>query len=561
MPAVRNLASNAKVKRAVSGAIAVTAGGAIAFWNMESLDDSETNNTPEQHPLHRLGALSTALVLQRPFPVWSTELAMVHNSATSFCEAKKDRRGRFVDASYPDLSRFGSASYLKKYLTPQVYFALKHQKTKNGVTLEDIIRSGVTLPWGAKPPRGTGVYAGDEESYHVFADLLVPIIEDYHRYHFSQKTPKPLASSSSNVGQDRNSRTASHASSTRFTAMSPAMALDETKPMFGRNSEKSGIMLRRTFTNLNRNSVLEQKLDPTGEYILQTRMRVARSIKGYPFSPVISRAKRRELETLFETMVDEDWNNDVDDEILDDEDDDDEFFGKIVNNHGGLRDGTYLRVMDMTNDQHNDLIRRHILFHDPDEYNISAGIGRDWPDARGIYLSSSNGEPVHVNNSAQDNPDLMIWLNKEDHMRIIATSNGGDLLAVFKRLSKALTQVEQSLHKRGHAFCTHPKYGFVNTSPENLGTALRASVYIKLYRLGQQPGFEDLLDRLRLESSSRFKNKKSSVYTGIFDIANAERLGQSEIQLVNAMINGVGRLIELEKRLERGETVDLEEVR
>ena len=51
------------------------------------------------------------------------------------------------------------------------------------------------------------------------------------------------------------------------------------------------------------------------------------------------------------------------------------------------------------------------------------------------------------------------------------------------------------------------------------------------------------------------------MYTGIFDIANAERLGQSEIQLVNAMINGVGRLIELEKRLERGETVDLEEVR
>merc|ERR1739841_241630 len=123
------------------------------------------------------------------------------------------------------------------------------------------------------------------------------------------------------------------------------------------------------------------------------------------------------------------------------------------------------------------------------------------------------------------------------------------------------TQVEQSLHKRGHAFCTHPRYGFVNTSPENLGTALRASVYIKLYRLGQQPGFEELLDRLRLESSSRFKDKKSSAYTGIFDIANAERLGQSEIQLVNTMINGVGRLIELEKRLERGETVDLEEVR
>lgn len=579
MPASKTLANNAKVTRAVSSAIAVAAGGTAAFsyggfWDIDP-EDSEANKNQEQNIIPRLFALSSELASPHlPLPVWSV---------TSFCEPKKGRYN-YIDPSYPDLSRFGCGSYLRKYLTPEVFMSLKDKKTKNGVTLEDIIRSGVSLPWGAKPPRGTGVYAGDEESYHVFANLLDPIIEDYHRYHFaqtsnSQKSTTPLASDSSSSSNQSNHesnldidgpRIFTLSSSAYVTAVSPAMVLDDERPMYGRNSKKNGVMLRRTFTNLNRNSVLEQKLDPTGDYILQTRMRVARSIKGFPFSPVISRAQRRELEALFETMVDEDWNNDSDDEIIDDDnddDDDDEIFGKIVNNkiinnHGGLRDGTYLRVMDMTNEQHDDLIHRHILFHDPDEYNTSANIGRDWPDARGIYLSSSIGETVHVNNHAQDNPDLMIWLNKEDHMRIVATSNGGDLLAVFKRLSKAMTQVEQSLHKRGHAFCTHPRYGFVNTSPENLGTALRASVYIKLYRLGQQPGFEDLLDRLRLESSSRFKDKKSSArYTGIFDIANAERLGQSEIQLVNTMINGVGRLIELEKRLEKGETVDLGEVR
>jgi len=268
---------------------------------------------------------------------------------------------------------------------------------------------------------------------------------------------------------------------------------------------------------------------------LQTRMRVARSIKGFPFSPVISRAQRRELEQLFRDCV-EDWNDPATAE--------DDIF-----NDSGLRGGTYIRVMDMTNEQHDDLIARHILFHDPDEYNISAGIGRDWPDARGIYLNNI------------DKPDLMIWLNKEDHLRIISMSNGGDLLAVFTRLSRALTKLEESLKKRGHSFCMHPRYGFLNTSPENLGTALRASVFVKLYRLGQQPGFDELLDRLRLEASSRFKNSKSSRYTGIFDIANSERLGQSEVQLINTMINGVGRLIDLEKRLERGEKVNLDEVR
>ncbi|KAL3911066.1 MAG: hypothetical protein SGILL_007431, partial [Bacillariaceae sp.] len=417
-----------------------------------------------------------------------------------------------TDPSFPDLSRFGSHSYLKRYLTPEVYAQLKDKKTSNGVTLEDLIRSGVSLPWGANPPRGTAVYAGDDESYDVFAEILVPVLEDYHHFRLVQKKKRNKPPPSVSV------------------APTPPRDAQPTRRV------RSEGLLRRQFTNLNPNYVLQQKLDPSGDYILQTRMRVARSIKGFPFSPCITRAQRRELEQLFCDCVDEDWNDPATAE--------DDIF-----NDSGLRGGNYVRVMEMTNEQHDDLISRHILFHDPDEYNISANIGRDWPDARGIFLNN------------MEKPELVIWVNKEDHLRITSMSNGGDLLAVFTRLSRALSKLEESLKKRGYSFCVHPRYGFVNTSPENLGTALRASVFVKLYRLGQQPGFEDLLDRLRLEASSRFKNSKSSRYSGIFDIANAERLGQSEVQLINTMINGVGRLIDLEKRLERGEKVNLDEVR
>lgn len=441
-------------------------------------------------------------------------VSVKHRQPTTACDnfftAPKSKANKPVDPSFPDLSRFGSHSYLKRYLTPEVYAKLKDKTTSNDVTLEDLIRSGTCLPWGANPPRGTAVYAGDDESYDVFADLLVPVLEDYHHFRLVQN-------------KKRNNKT-----TTTTTTTAP------NEPVSPRRRSEG--MLRRQFTNLNPTYVLQQKLDPTGDYILQTRMRVARSIKGFPFSPVISRAQRRELEQLFVECVEEDWNNP--------EDAEDDIF-----NDSGLRGGTYIRVMDMTNEQHDDLIARHILFHDPDEYNISANIGRDWPDARGIFLNNV------------EKPDLVMWVNKEDHLRIFSMSNGGDLLAVFTRLSRALTKLEESLKKRGYSFCVHPRYGFVNTSPENLGTALRASVFVKLYRLGQQPGFDELLDRLRLEASSRFKNAKSPRYSGIFDIANAERLGQSEVQLINTMINGVGRLIDLEKRLERGEKVNLDEVR
>ena len=82
------------------------------------------------------------------------------------------------DPSYPNLSRFGKASYLRRYLTVDIYNELKDKKTKTGVTLEDLIRSGVSLPWGARPPRGCGIYAGDADSYKVFSKILVPILED-----------------------------------------------------------------------------------------------------------------------------------------------------------------------------------------------------------------------------------------------------------------------------------------------------------------------------------------------------------------------------------------------
>ena len=43
---------------------------------------------------------------------------------------------------------------------------------------------------------------------------------------------------------------------------------------------------------------------------------------------------------------------------------------------------------------------------------------------------------------------------------------------------------------------------------------------------------------------------------GIFDISNSDRLGFSEVELVQRVIDGVNLLIDMEKRLERGATID-----
>lgn len=97
---------------------------------------------------------------------------------------------------------------------------------------------------------------------------------------------------------------------------------------------------------------------------------------------------------------------------------------------------------------------------------------------------------------------------------------------MFWQLSKAVWALETSLQARGHKFIEDPRLGFLNASPANIGTALRASVYVKLVLLGRQPGFEDLVRRLHLIPRSDYPLTDKR-YTGIFDIANAESLGKN----------------------------------
>jgi protein-arginine kinase len=382
------------------------------------------------------------------------------------CEPSREQ----PEDSYPNFTRHGNHSILKKYLTPQVYQELCDKKTANGITLESIIACGVALPLGANPPRGLGVYVGDAECYTTFSPLLNPMIAEYH-------------------------------------------GTSEANTDFR-------LTLRRHSTNLDPEMVLSQRPDPTGEYILYTRMRVARSIQGFVFSPAISRCERRRLDALVQDCV-QDWKD---------------------------TRGKYVTLYDMSNAQHDDLIKRHILFHDPDEWAVYACLGRDWPDSRGIYC-----------NDWVRTPNIMVWCNSEDHIRVISMRKGGDLHGVFTALSQTVQALESSLQSRGHKFVYDERLGYLNTCPTNLGTALRASVFVKLVRLGRQPGFKELAKRLKLQVHTGYGHTDRR-YTGIFDVSNAERLGKSEVQLLNIMIQGVGKLIELERKLEKGEIVDLNNI-
>ncbi len=135
--------------------------------------------------------------------------------------------------NYPNFPK-ECKSLLCKYLTPEVFEALKNKQTSNGFTLEEAINSGVK-----NIDSGIGVYAGDKESYDVFDKLFDPIIEEYHGF----------------------SKTDSHKS------------------------------------NLNLDDLNAPNPDPDNEFILSTRIRVGRNMDNMPLGTAISKEQRDHVES------------------------------------------------------------------------------------------------------------------------------------------------------------------------------------------------------------------------------------------------------------------------
>ncbi|XP_068688633.1 creatine kinase M-type-like [Montipora capricornis] len=359
-----------------------------------------------------------------------------------------------AEDDFPDLSQHNN--YMAKALTKEIYANLRDKVTKNGFTLDDVIQTGVDNP-GHPFIMTVGCVAGDEESYEVFADLLDPVIEMRHNGFKKTDTHKT--------------------------------DLDHTKIKGGKLDEK---------------------------YVLSSRVRTGRSIRGFCLPPHCSRAERRGIE---KAVV------------------------NALNSLDGEFKGKYYPLNKMTEAEQEQLIEDHFLFDKPvSPLLTSAGMARDWPDARGIWHN--------------DNKNFLVWINEEDHTRVISMEKGGDMAAVFQRFSTGLSKVEELIKAVGYEFMWNEHLGYVLTCPSNLGTGLRGGVHLKIPLLSQDEArLDSILKKLRLQKRGTGGVDTASV-GGVYDISNADRLGFSEVEQVQGVIDGVQLMIDMEKKLENGEAID-----
>ncbi|CAL4123114.1 unnamed protein product [Meganyctiphanes norvegica] len=243
------------------------------------------------------------------------------------------------------------------------------------------------------------------------------------------------------------------------------------------------------------------------------RIRVGRSIDGYGLSPGITQEQRLAVETMMKNA-----------------------FTKL---QGDLA-GTYYPLADMDEAVHKQLVDDHFLFMSGDPNLEAAGMERDWPEGRGIFHNEAK--------------TFLVWVNEEDQLRIISMEKGGNVKGVFERLASGVRAVGDSVYAEcGQEFALDAKYGYIHSCPTNLGTGMRASVHVDLPGWGKE-GMEALQKRCEeLKVQPRGTRGESGGQTGnTFDISNKHRLGYSEVELVQCMIDGVNTLhaedLELQKK-------------
>ena len=162
-------------------------------------------------------------------------------------------------------------------------------------------------------------------------------------------------------------------------------------------------------------------------------------------------------------------------------------------------------------------------------------ITQDNPQARGIYHN--------------ENKTALVWVNEEDHLRIISMEQGKNIRAVFDRFADLVRAVEGACKEAGRSLEISEKYGNILSCPSNCGTGLRASMMIKIPLASKQPNFKDWCAERKLQARGSGGFASQAADDGIRDVSNVDRMGKDEVTLVNEMIQGVADLIKWEKEL------------
>lgn len=233
------------------------------------------------------------------------------------------------------------------------------------------------------------------------------------------------------------------------------------------------------------------------DIVISSRIRLARNIKGIPFT---TKCKPEDLEKVINIM-----NNEV----------------------NSLGYGLKLFRMDkIDNVTKLSLIEKHLIspeFVAKTENSITQNL-------KAILLN--------------DDENICIMVNKEDHLRIQVFSAGLDL----ENLKNLIVEIDEKIDEACHYSCDR-KYGYLTTCPTNVGTGMKVSVMVHLPALtitGNINKVLQIVNSFGMNIRGLYGEGTQSL-GNIYQISNNQSLGLTEDEIVKNLNIITSKIIEQER--------------
>lgn len=240
-------------------------------------------------------------------------------------------------------------------------------------------------------------------------------------------------------------------------------------------------------------------LEASGDHadiVLSTRVRLARNLQGHAFGP---RARVNDREAVLKR------------------------FRASSGRAESLKEGTLLELSELPARTRRILLERRLVTRDL--------LGDADGPARGTAVHLSDDGPVSV------------MINEEDHLRVQSLVSGlriGHAWRIVDRLDEELG--------RELPFAYHHEFGFLTSCPTNVGSGLRASVFMHLPGLVLTKEIGKVLQGLG-QVGLTFRGlygEGSEVVGNFFQVSNQTTLGKTEEDLVDHLDKIVRQVIQYE---------------
>jgi protein arginine kinase len=234
---------------------------------------------------------------------------------------------------------------------------------------------------------------------------------------------------------------------------------------------------------------------PEHDIVISTRVRLARNLRGYPFTVRATPVQREELLIAVNEAL------------------------KAVHLD---RSVIALKLGEVPEVLRDVLVERHLISRE---------------------LASAEGPRAVVFGRGEM---LSIMVNEEDHLRLQWIKSGFDIDRAFGALRKVDMALEKHL-----PYATSAKYGYLTACPTNVGTGIRVSVMVHLPALTLKDHVQKVFKAAeKMNHAIRgLYGEGTRAFGDFYQVSNQATLGRSEEEIVESVKAILPKVLEYERRM------------